>query len=72
MRDQKLHAFVVQSTFGSKVCKNKPFLEHFWKLRCRKSARCCVAKHMPKSKYAKHTVLVDILEVEVFKTCTPL
>ena len=82
MRDGKLHAVVVRSTFASEKVKKKitfgPFLEvamskkctplwreahfevkmyknascsdHFWKLRCRKSARCCGAKHISKSK----------------------
>ena len=31
-----------------------PFSEHFWKLRCRKSARRCGAKHISKSKCTKH------------------
>ena len=29
--------------------------DHFWKLRCRKSARRCGAKHISKSKCTKHT-----------------
>ena len=33
-RDEKLHAVVARSTFGSKKCQSTPFSEHFWKLRC--------------------------------------
>ena len=46
--------------------------DHFWKLRCRKSARCCGAKHISKSKCTKHTRFGPLLEVEMSKKCTPL
>ena len=46
--------------------------DHFWKLRCRKSARRCGAKHMSKSKCTKHTTFGPLLEVEMSKKCTPL
>ena len=46
--------------------------DHFWKLRCRKSARRCGAKHISKSKCTKHTMLGPLLEVEMSKKCTPL
>ena len=49
-RDEKLHAVVARSTFGSQNVQNTPFSDHFWKLRCRKSARRCGAKHISKSK----------------------
>ena len=39
MRDEKLHAVVARSTFGSQNVQITPFSDHFWKLRCRKSAR---------------------------------
>ena len=45
---------------------------HFWKLRCRKSARRCGAKHISKSKSTKHTILGPLLEVDMSKKCTPL
>ena len=48
MRDEKLHAVVARSTFASEKAKNTSRLEHFWKLRCRKSARRCGAKHICK------------------------
>ena len=72
MRDKKLHAVVARSTFRSQNAQNTPFREHFWKLRCRKSARRCGAKHIWKSKCTKHTILGALLEVEMSKKCTPL
>ena len=39
--------------------------EHSWKLRCRKSARRCGAKHILKSKVAKHVGLGPLLEVQM-------
>ena len=49
MRDEKLHAVVMRSTFPSQNVKNTRGSDHFWKLRCRKSARRCGAKHIWKS-----------------------
>ena len=49
MRDEKLHAVVARSTSRSQNVQNKPCSDHFWKLRCRKSARRCGAKHISKS-----------------------
>ena len=72
MRDAKLHAVVARSTFPSQNVLNTPFADHFWKLRCRKSARRCGAKHVSKSKETKHTILRPLLEVEMSKMCTPL
>ena len=54
IRDEQLHAVVARSTFASEKAENTPRLEHFWKLRCRKSARRCGAKHIWKSKCTKH------------------
>ena len=48
MRDEKLHAVVARSTFRSQNVQNTPGSDHFWKLRCRKSARHCGAKHICK------------------------
>ena len=48
--DEKLHAVVARSTFPSQNLQNTPFSDHFWKLRYRKSARRCGAKHISKSK----------------------
>ena len=44
MRDEKLHAVVARSTFPSQNVQNTSAPDHFWKLRCRKSARRCGAK----------------------------
>ena len=72
MRDEKLHAVVARSTFPSQNVQNTPGSDHFWKLRCRKSARRCGAKHISKSKCTKHTRSGPLLEVEMSKKCTPL
>ena len=56
MRDKKLHAVVARSTFQSRNVQNTPGADHFWQLRCRKSARRCGAKHISKSKCTKHTI----------------
>ena len=61
-----------EAHFQVKMYKNTPFSDHFWKLRCRKSARRCGAKHISKSKCTKHTMLGPLLEVEMSKKCTPL
>ena len=55
MRDEKLHAVVTRSTFRSQNVQNTTCSDHFWKLRCRKSAHRCGAKHISKSKCTKHT-----------------
>ena len=49
-----------------------PLSDHFWKLRCRKSARRCGAKHISKSKCTKHHMLAPLLEVQMWKKCAPL
>ena len=72
MRDEKLLAVVVQSTFRSQNVQSTPFSDHFWKLRRRKSARRCSAKHISKSKCTKHTSSGPLLEVAMSKKCTPL
>ena len=72
MRDEKLHAVVARSTFPSQNVQNTRGSDHFWKLRCRKSARRCGAKHISKSKCTKHTSSGPLLEVEMSKKCTPL
>ena len=59
MRDDKLHAVAARSTFQSQNAQNTPGPDHFWQLRCRKSARRCGAKHISKSKCTKHTRLSD-------------
>ena len=69
---EKVHAVVARSTFWSQNVQSTPFSDHFWKLRCRKSARRCGAKHISKSKCTKHTMFVPLLEVQMSKKCTPL
>ena len=69
---EKVHAVVARSTFRSQNVQNTPASDHFWKLRCRKSARRCGAKHISKSKCTKHTSFGPLLEVEMSKKCTPL
>ena len=49
MRDEKLHAVVVRSAFRSQHVQITTCSDHFWKLRCLKSARRCGAKHISKS-----------------------
>ena len=72
MRDEKLHAVVARSTFASQNVQNTSAPDHFWTLRCRKSARRCGAKHISKSKCTKHTRFGPLLEVEMSKKCTLL
>ena len=69
---EKVHAVVARSTFPSQNLQITPCSDHFWKLRCRKSARRCGAKHISKAKCTKHTMLGPLLEVEMSKKCTPL
>ena len=63
---------MARSTFPSENVQNTPLSDHFWKLRCRKSARRCGAKHISKSKCTKHLSVGRLLEVEMSKKCTPL
>ena len=69
---EKVHAVVARSTFRSQNVQNTPLSDQFWKLRCRKSARRCGAKHISKSKCTKHTTVRPLLEVQMSKKCTPL
>ena len=69
---EKVHAVVARSTFPSQNAQNTPGADHFWHLRCRKSARRCGAKHISKSKCTKHTTFGPLLEVGMLKKCTPL
>ena len=55
---------MARSTFRCQNVQNTPCSDHFWKLRCRKSARRCGAKHMSKSKCTKHLSLAPLFEVE--------
>ena len=66
---EKVHAVVARSTFPSQNVQNTPGPDHFWKLRCRKSARRCGAKHISKSKVLKTDGLGPFLEVQMSKKC---
>ena len=63
---------MARSTFRSQNVQNTPGSDHTWKLRCRKSARRCGAKHISKSKCTKHLTFGPLLEVEMSKMCTLL
>ena len=63
---------MARSTFRSQNVQNTRGSDHFWKLRCRKSARRCGAKHISKSKCTKHQGFGPLLEVEMSKKCMPL
>ena len=67
-----MHAAVARITFRSQNVQNTTCSRHFWKLRCRKSARRCGANHISKSKCTKHHMFAPLLEVEMSKKCTPL
>ena len=69
---EKVHAVVARSTFPSQNLQNTPCTDHFCKLRCRKSARRCGAKHISKSKCTKHTMYGPLLAVEMSKKYTLL
>ena len=51
---EKVHAVVARSTFPSQNIQSTPGSDHFWKLRCRKSARRCGAKQISKAKCKTH------------------
>ena len=59
MRDEKLHAVVARSTFPSQNVQTTSASDHFWKLRCPKSARCCCARSTFPSQNAQDTSCSD-------------
>ena len=63
---------MARNTFRSQNVQSTPGPDHFWQLRCRKSARRCGAKHMSKSKCTKHHMFAPLLEVRMLKKCLPL
>ena len=69
---KKVHAVVARSKFPSQNVQSTPLSDHFWKLRCQKSARLCGAKHISTSKCTKHQGFGPLLEVAMSKKCTPL
>ena len=50
---KKVQAVVARSTFPSQNVQSTPFSDHFWKLRCRKSARRCGASTFRSEKRKK-------------------
>ena len=66
---EKVHAVVARSTFPSQNVQNTPMSDHFWKFRCRKSARRCGAKHISKSKCTRHKGFGPLLEVQMSTKC---
>ena len=72
MRNEKLHAVVARSRFLSAKVQNTWVSEHFWKLRCRKSALRCGMKHISKWKVSKTDGFGALLEVAMLKKCTAL
>ena len=69
---EKVHAVVARSTFPSQNVQNTPASDHFWKLRCRKSARRCGAKHISKSKVLKTWRSRTTFWSSDVEKCTPL
>ena len=62
---QKVHAAVARRVFPSQNVQNTPTSEHFWKLRCSKSAHRRGAKHISQSKCWKHHMLGPYLDVQM-------
>jgi len=56
---------VARSTFASENAQNASCSDRFWKLRCRKSARRCGAKHISKSKVQKTVGYGALLDVQM-------
>ena len=55
MRDEKVHAVVVRSTFPSQNVQNTTGSDHFWRLRCRKSAWRFVVRSTFRSQNVQNT-----------------
>ena len=62
---EKVNAVVARSTFRSQNVQSTPGSDHFWKLRCRKSARRCGAKHIWKSKVEKTEGFGALFDVQM-------
>ena len=63
---------MARSTFRSQNAQNTTWSRHFWRFRCRKSARRCGARHMSKSKCTKHQGFGPLLEVQMSLRFTTL
>ena len=62
---ETVHAVVARSTFRSQNAQNTTGSDHFWKLRCRKSACRCGGKRISKSKCTKRTTYLPLLDVQI-------
>ena len=62
IKHEKLHAVMARSTFRSQNVQNTSASEHFWKLRCWKSARFVARSTLPRSKVSKNWRVRCILE----------
>ena len=62
---EKVHAVVARSTFRSLNVQNTAASKPFEKLRCRKSARRCGAKHISKLKVQKTQGYGALLDVQM-------
>ena len=58
--------------FPNQNLQNISGADHFWHLRCRKSAHRCGAKHISKAKFTKHHMFGPLLEITMSKKYTPL
>ena len=68
-----MHAVVARSTFRSQNVKSTRGSDHYWRLRCRKSARRCGAKHIFEVKMHKtHHGREHFWRLRCRKKCTPL
>ena len=56
---------MARSAFRSQNVKNPRDSDHFWTLRCRKSARRCGAKHISKSNVQKTEGYGALLDVQM-------
>ena len=54
-----------------KARQHAPTSDHYWKLRCQKSARDCGAKHLLKSRRVEHTILGSLLDVQAGTRVSP-
>ena len=71
---EKVRAVVVRSTFGTKKWQNTSGSDDFWKLRGRKSARRCGAKHILSQKVKTTTCSATFGRFDCHsasKKCTP-
>ena len=68
---KKVNAVVARSTCQSQNVQNTPTSDQFWKLRCRKSARRCGAKHISKDGFR---ALLDVqmsFRLAAARDCAP-